>query len=140
MHAVQTLILIDGDVEAACQEAREVIACHLKQQLVLVYGVGLIGQDKQEAFVACGTQRVGSCGVGSHRDVSSRPDIADVKLAAVEPASFLYALDDHTSQFTDLTLWVLLHHLFHALQTAVAVTIVQACHTVNEYELRAVGT
>ena len=43
VHTVHPLILVDGDVETTHEEVGEVIACHLKQQLVLVHGVRFVG-------------------------------------------------------------------------------------------------
>ena len=140
VHTVHPLILVDGDVEAAHEEVGEVIACHLKQQLVLVHGVGLVGEDEHKPLVACGTQRVGLRGVCQHRDVSSRPNLTDIKLSAIESAPLLHALDDHTCQFAHLALRIFLHHLLHTFQATVAVAFVQVHHTVDEDELRTVGT
>ena len=46
LHAVEPFKVVDGHVEVSHHEVGEVIASHLEEQLVLLYGVGVI--DKHE--------------------------------------------------------------------------------------------
>ena len=58
----------------------------------------------------------------------------------MESATFLYTLDNHTSQRTDLTLRIFLNHLLQTFHTPVAIAFVQQAETIDEDELRTIVT
>ena len=58
-HAVHDSLLLYFELEVTHHEVREVIARHLEEQLVLVDGVGLVGNDEEEVGVSLSRQRVG---------------------------------------------------------------------------------
>ena len=55
-HAMQTLYILDIDVEVTSQIRGEVVFRHLEEQLVLVQRVGSVSQHKQEVSVAVGAE------------------------------------------------------------------------------------
>ena len=63
MHPMKAIVFVKLDVEVSYQEIREVIACHFKQQLVFIHGVGLIGEDKPEFVVALDIECLCHCRV-----------------------------------------------------------------------------
>ena len=52
LHAVQTILLIDDEVEITHEIGSEVIFRHLEEQLVLVYRIGNVGEHEDERLVA----------------------------------------------------------------------------------------
>ena len=58
----------------------------------------------------------------------------------MESTTFLHALDNHTCQRTDLTLRIFLNDLLQTFHTSVAITFVQKAESIDEDELRTMGT
>ena len=139
-HAMQTVILVEHNVEVAHQEIGEIIARQLIQQLVFVHRVGLIGQHKHKIVLALCTQFDDARRVGCERNVAPRPHIADIKLTSMQPAPLLHSFDNHTCQFTHLARGVFLYHLLQALHATVAIAIVQLAQSVDEEEFSPVLT
>ena len=52
LQAMQTLDILDVEVEITCHIRGEVVFRHLEEQLVLVYGIRNIGQEEHELVVA----------------------------------------------------------------------------------------
>ena len=52
--------------------------------------------------------------------------------------TLLYATDNHTCHLADLALWIFFHDLFHAVDAARCITVVQQTETFDEQELRTV--
>ena len=134
-HPVQALILVDLQLEVAHQEIGEVIFGHLEQQLVLVHRVRLVDEHEEELLITLGTEGVADRRIPGQCDITPRPQIANVKLSTVQSATFLYTLDDHTCQRTDLTLRIFLNHLLQTFHTPVAITCVQKTQAIDEDKL-----
>ena len=139
-HPMQPVVLIEHNVEVTHQEIREVITGHLKQQLILIDGVGLVGKDEHEVLVALSTEFYNCGRVGTKCDVSARPDVTDVELAAVQPTAILHTFHNHARQLADLAVGVFLNDCFEALDTAIAVAFVQHAETLDKQKFRAVLT
>ena len=123
-HSVESVILVYLYLEVTHQEVGEVVFCHLKQQLVLVHGVGFVDEHEEELLVALCTERVADCRIFGERDVAHSPYIADVELTAVKSATFLHTTDNHTCQRTDFAVWIFLNHFLQTFHAAVAITCV----------------
>ena len=54
--------------------------------------------------------------------------------------SLLYATQYHAGHLADLALWIILHHLLHAVYTTIGITVVEHAQTLDEQELRTVFT
>ena len=106
------------------------------EQLILVDGVGLIGQQKHMLHIALYAQRIDTDGVGGHTGSTPRPDISDIKLAAIELPSLTDTSDNHARQFAYLTLRIIIHHLFHVFCTSCCITLVEQAQTLDEEEFR----
>ena len=139
-HATQSVKVFKREVEVAHQEVGEIEACHFKEQLVLVDGIGLIGDEEDEIGIALGFEDTGCnrVAVGEHI-ATALPDVAHVELAAVEPASGLYAVDNHSGHRTDIAGGVFINHGLHVGETTLAVTAIQFVETSNEDEFITVG-
>ena len=65
-HAAQSvLVLVGDDVEVTHQEVREVILRHLVEQLVLIDGIRLVGQQEDVFRLAFEDQRIDLCRVAA---------------------------------------------------------------------------
>ena len=140
-HAVDAIVLVDVQVEVAHQEVGEVVFGKFKQHLMCVDRVGLVCQHKDEACVALNGESIGTYRVGGGTlCASSAPHIAKVKASAVESASLLHTLDNHTRQFAHLTLWIFLYHRLQFVDTLFGIAFVEQCKSLHQQELVAVGT
>ena len=131
-------ILINLYVEVTHQEVAEVIAGQLIEQLVLVYGIGHIGQHEDIAGLTLETQRVVQRGVAGEVVGTPHPDVGHVELAAMQLTSLLYATHNHTRQFRDLALRIVADHLLQPFDTALGIAFVQQRQTIYKEELRTV--
>ena len=114
------------DVEVAHHVAGEVVACEFKEQLVLVDGVGVVGNDEEELLVAFGRELPDGNGVAvAEHYGASAPDVAQIELSAMQPSSLLHAVDNHACHFGQLALWELLDERLHVLETSVAIAVVE---------------
>ena len=52
LHAVQTILLVNDEVEIANEIGSEIIFRHLEEQLVLVYRIRNVGEHEDERLVA----------------------------------------------------------------------------------------
>ena len=139
-HPAQSLDILEFHVEIAHQIVGEVEACHLEQQLVLVDGVGLVGNDKQEVGIALRLEHTGSNGIAVAEHIAAAlPHIAHVELTATKLTALLDAVDNHAGHGTHRTRGVFLHHGLHVVETSLAVAHVEFAKTSNEDELIAVG-
>ena len=138
-HAAESVgVLVGDDVEVAHQIVREVILRHLVEQLVLVDAVRLIGQQEDVVDITLEDKAVGEGGVAIEVHGAARPDVVYVELSPVQLPALLDAADNHSRQFADLALRILLHHLLHPLCTAFGIALVQQTQTLYEEELRTV--
>ena len=137
---MQSAHLLNLEVEVSHEEVGEVVACQLEEQLVFVEAVGLVGNHEDERDVVLGAQLYGGYRVAvAHHHCPAAPHVAHVELAALQFASCLHAVDDHSRQFADAAVGEFLHHLVHVLQASVAVAVVQLGQSADEDELIAVG-
>ena len=138
-HAVDTVQIVNGDIEITDKITREVIAGHLEQQLVLPYRIGRIEQQEAERSVALIAELhlfLLVC-LGQHLG-TPLPEIANVEMSAVELSAGLHSVDDHSGQFGQLTLGEMSHQRVHRCETSLAVTLVETAQSTDEDELIAV--
>ena len=139
LHATEPLDILDLDVEVAHHVAREVVACQLEEQLVLVHRVGLVGNHEDEVGIRVGRQL--ACGNGiavAQHDTSAAPHITQVEFSTMQAATFFHTIDNHSRHLCQLALWELLNQQFHVGQTSIAITVVEFAQSADEDELVAV--
>ena len=139
-HTAEAVNVFKVEVEVANEIVGEVEAGHLKEQLVLLYGVGLIGNEQDEVGIALGLKDAGGNGVAVGEHVTAAlPDIAHVELSTMETAASLHAVDDHAGHGADPTFGIFLHDGLHIAETALGITLIEFAQSADEDKLVAVG-
>ena len=132
-QAADVVDVLKGEVEITHQEIGEIEACHLKEQLVLVDRVGLIGNEEDEFGIALWFKDAGGNGVAVGKHITAAvPDVAHVKLSAVEPASGLHTVDNHSGHLADFACGVFFYYSLHIRETALTVAAIQFVQTADE--------
>ena len=140
-HAPQAFDVLELEVEIAHQVVGEVEACQLVEHLVLVDGIGFIGDDEQEVGVALGLEDAGCNGIAVAEHIGAAfPHIAHVELSTAQLPAFFYAIDDHTGNGAHLTCREFLHDGLHVVETSLAVADIEFAETIDEKELVAIGS
>ena len=140
-HQVQ---LVDGlqlDVKITNDEGREIETSHLEEQLILIEGIGVVGDDVEELLVAVGGKLFGGYGVAVvEHGGAAAPHVGEVELSAVQTATSLHSVDYHAGHLANATAGEVLHHEIHVFQTSVGIVVVETAQTTNKYEFVAVGS
>ena len=76
----------------------------------------------------------------AHHHTSSCPDIADVKLSAMQFPSLLNTVYNHSGEVAHFALRIFVDHRLHVVNTSLGVALVEFRHTVEEDKLVAVSS
>ena len=140
-HQVDAVGIFNLDVEVPHDKGGEVEPGHLKQQLVLVERVGMVGQNEQEFFVTVGDELAGGDGVAVvEHNRTSAPYILQVEFASMEFAAGFHTVDNHARHLADAAAGIVFHHGVHVFQTSVGIIVVESAQSSDEDKLVAVGT
>ena len=140
-HVARTVGVFDADVEVAHHKIGEIIACEFEKQLVLVDGIGVVGDDVEEFFVALGRKfAYGHRIAVAEHDRPSTPHVAEVELAAVQPTTLFHAVYNHSSHLSEFALWEFFDQKLHIGHTAATVVVVEFGKSVDEDEFVAILT
>ncbi len=139
-HSADAVVHVNCDVEVAHHEIGEVISGHLEKQLIRVERVGPVSQKKYKTRVALHAQRIGNGAVSRHVRPTARPYIAYVKLSSIQCPAGLHALDNHSGHLRHIAVGIFLHHFLHAFHTSRGISLIETAQSVDEYELRPVGS
>ena len=114
LQTVQTLNILDVEIEITCHIRGEVVFRHFEEQLVLVHGVWHVGKEEYELVVAFGavTPLLGRIIVADYF-ASHRPDITQVELATIESLAGIDTIHYHTRHLTESAVRIFLHHGLH---------------------------
>ena len=141
LHQVDTVGVLDLDVEIPHDEGGEIKPSHLEEQLVLIERVRMVGKDEKEFLVAVGCEFAGSDGIAvAQYGGASAPHIFQVKLPSVKLPASLHTVDDHASHLADAAAGEILHHEVHVVEASVGIIGVEAAQAPYEDKLVAVGT
>ena len=114
LQAMQTLDILDVEIEVTCHIRGEVVFRHLEEQLVLVYGIRNIGQEEHELVVAFVAKALVLGRIVVVDNVAShRPYIAQVELASVESLAGVDSIHYHTRHLAESAVRIFLHHGVH---------------------------
>ena len=140
-HSFQSFHFFSCYLEVSDEEVAEIVFRQFEEQLVLVYGVSLIGDDEREVHIALRREFARLYRVTvAHHFGTSLPHIADVEFSAMQFSSGVHSVYNHSCQCAHFALRVFVHHGLHVVYATFGVTAVQLCHTVEENELVAVCT
>ena len=140
-HVRRAVGILDFDVEVAHHKIGEIIASEFEKQLVLVDGVGVIGDDVEEFLVALRRKFAHSHRIAvAEHDGTPTPHVAEVELAAVQPPTLLHAVHNHSGHLREFALRKFLDQHLHIGHTAAAVAVVEFGKSIDEDEFVAILT
>ena len=134
-HTVQTIGILDSEVEVAHHIMGEIYLRHLVQQFILVDRIRHISKHKHKLRIALGIESlcIYRVAISKHRRTSS-PHIAKVEACAMQRFASIHSIHYHARHFSQLALWEFLYHSLHIVHTALAVAIVELCQSAYKQE------
>ena len=141
LHAVQTILFIDDEVEIAHEIGGEIVFRHLEEQLVLVHRIRYVGKHEDEWFVALDAEYLCfSLGIIIEYGVAARPYIAQVECTALELSAGFHSVENHSRHLTESAVRIFLYHLLHIIETCLDITLVELGESADKEKLVAVGS
>ena len=141
LHAVQTILLVNDEVEITHEIGGEIILRHLEEQLVLVYRIGNVGEHEDERLVALDAEYLGfGFDIIIEYSVAARPYIAQVECAALELSAGFHSVENHSCHLAESAVRIFLYHLLHIIETCLDITLVELGESADKEELVAVGS
>ena len=141
LHAVQTILLVNDEVEITHEIGGEIIFRHLEEQLVLVYRVRNVGEHEDERLVALNAEYL--CfgfDIIIEYGVAARPYIAQVECTALELSAGFHSVENHSCHLAESAVRIFLYHLLHIIETGLDITLVELGESADKEELVAVGS
>ena len=135
LHAMQSLQVLDIDIEIACHVGGKVVLRHLEEQLVLVGLVRIVGKEEHEAGIAFRAISLLPGGIPVvELYASAGPYVVEVEFAPIESSAGIHAVDDHTCHLAQTAVGILADHFLEVCQAALDIAVVQLAEAADEEE------
>ena len=132
---MQSLQVLDINIEIACHVGGKVVLRHLEEQLVLVGLVRIVGKEEHEAGIAFRAISLLPGGIpGVELYASAGPYVVEVEFAPIESSAGIHAVDDHTCHLTQTAVGILADHILEVCQAALDIAVVQLAEAADEEE------
>ncbi len=108
------------------------------EQLIGVYGVRFVGNDKIEVSVRVGRERAHVGRVSFVYNRSARPYVAHIEASALQGSPLFHAVEYHSRHLREFAFGVLRYDGCHIFKAAVGISVVQFAQSAYKYEFVAI--